>query len=34
MLAEGKVVFDVKGAARKKLTPHDLLGEFEKRAMS
>ena len=34
MLADGKVVFDVKGAARKKLTPHDLLGEFEKRAMS
>ncbi len=34
MLADGKVVFDVKGAARKKLTPHDLLGEFEKRAMA
>lgn len=33
MLADGKIVFDVKGAERKKLTPHDLLGEFEKRAM-
>ena len=33
MLADGKVVFDVKDAERKKLTPHDLLGEFEKRAL-
>ncbi len=33
MLAEGKVVFDASGAKRSKLTPHDLLGEFEKRAL-
>lgn len=30
MLADGKVVFDAKGSARETLTPHDLLGEFEK----
>lgn len=34
MLADGKVVFDVQGGVRKKLTPHDLLGEFEKHALS
>ena len=33
MLAEGKKVFDVTGKDREKLTPHDLLNEFEKRAM-
>lgn len=33
MLADGKVVFDVSGAVRDALTPHDLLGEFEKRAL-
>lgn len=33
MLADGKVVFDAKGKDRQKLTPHDLLGEFEKRAL-
>ena len=33
MLAEGQVVFDVSGKERQALNPHDLLGEFEKRAM-
>lgn len=33
MLDEGEVVFDVAGKDRSTLTPHDLLGEFEKRAL-
>ena len=33
MLADGAVVYDVNGAERANLTPHDLLGKFEELAM-
>lgn len=33
MLAEGHIVLDLQNPSRQKLTPHDLLGEFEKWAL-